>query len=86
MKYSIIICYKLFIIWHKEKFWLQNNYLIEIYNWNMIEKVKYIYIYEKEKNKETIIIKKITILKKEEKKIKGSIEIHCAWKNIKDTK
>lgn len=46
----------------------------------------YIYIYEKEKNKETIIIKKITILKKEEKKIKGSIEIHCAWKNIKDTK
>lgn len=45
-----------------------------------------IYIYEKEKNKETIIIKKITILKKEKKKIKGSIEIHCAWKNIKDTK
>lgn len=30
----------------------------------MIEKMKYIYIYEKEKNKEIIIIKKITILKK----------------------
>lgn len=29
---------------HKEKFWLQNNYLVEIYNWNMIEKVKYIYM------------------------------------------
>lgn len=44
-----------------------------------------IYIYKKEKNKEIIIIKKITILKKK-KKIKRNIEIHCAWKNIKDTK
>lgn len=42
----------------------------------MIKNIKY--IYEKKKNKEIIIIKKITALKKERKKIKRNIEIHCA--------
>lgn len=45
----------------------------------MIKNIIYIYICEKEKNKEIIITKKITALKKErKKKIKRNIEIHCA--------